>query len=304
LTVSRIAFLFPGQGAQFVGMGSAAAEASPAARNLFDRAAAVLGYDLAKLCSEGPAEDLDTTVRSQPALFVSSLAALEGLRKTSPDVVLSCEAAAGLSLGEYPALVFAGVMSFEDGLRLVQERGAAMQQAADDHPSGMVSILGLERDQVEALCEQARGADTLQIANYLCPGNIVVSGSNRACERAAEAAVAAGAMKAVPLAVAGAFHTHIMSPAVARLSAALSQVEMRSPQIPVVSNVDGRPHDDPEEIRELLVKQLVNPVRWEDSMRYLLEAGFTQFYEVGPGRVLKGLMKRIDRKAACESVAC
>jgi [acyl-carrier-protein] S-malonyltransferase len=179
-----------------------------------------------------------------------------------------------------------------------------MQQAADDHPSGMVSILGLELAQVETVCEQARGADTLQIANYLCPGNIVVSGSNAACERAAAAAEAMGAMKAVPLPVAGAFHTHIMASAVERLSAALARVEMRRPQIPVVSNVDGKPHDDPEEIRELLVKQLVNPVRWEDSMRFLLEAGFTQFYEVGPGRVLKGLMKRIDRKAACESVAC
>jgi len=304
LAVSRIAFLFPGQGAQQVGMGRAVVEASPAARALFSRAAEVLGYDLAKLCFDGPADELDTTARSQPGLFVSSLAALEGLRQTAPDVVLSCEAAAGLSLGEYPALVFAGVMSFEDGLRLVQERGAAMQQAADAHPSGMVSILGLERDQVETLCDQARGAETLQIANYLCPGNIVISGSNGACERAAEAAVGAGAMKAIPLAVAGAFHTHIMASAVERLSAALSKVEMRAPQIPVVSNVDAQPHDDPEEIRELLVKQLVNPVRWEDSMRYLLEAGFSQFYEVGSGRVLKGLMKRIDRKVACESVAC
>lgn len=285
-------------------MGRAVAEACPAAQELFVRAQNVLGYDLARLCFSGPPEELDTTVRSQPALFVCSLAALEGLRQTSPDIVLSCEAAAGLSLGEYPALVFAGVMSFDDGLRLVQERGAAMQQAADDHPSGMVSILGLELAQVETVCEQARGAETLQIANYLCPGNIVISGSNAACERAAAAAEAAGAMKTVPLPVAGAFHTHIMASAVERLSAALAQVEMRRPQIPVVSNVDGKPHDDPEEIRELLVKQLVNPVRWEDSMRYLLEAGFTQFYEVGSGRVLKGLMKRIDRKAACESVAC
>jgi [acyl-carrier-protein] S-malonyltransferase len=285
-------------------MGRAVCEASPAARALFDRAAGVLGYDLARLCFEGPAEELDTTVRSQPALFVCSLAALEGLRQSTPDVVLSCEAAAGLSLGEYTALVFAGVLGFEDGLRLVHERGAAMQQAADDHPSGMVSILGLERERVEALCDQARGSETLQIANYLCPGNLVISGSNRACERAAEAAQAAGAIKAVPLPVAGAFHTHIMASAVQRLSAALAKVDLRRPQIPVVSNVDGRPHDDPEEIRELLVKQLVNPVRWEDSMRYLLAQGFRQFYEVGPGRVLKGLMKRIDRKVACESVAC
>ena len=301
--MSRIAFLFPGQGAQTVGMGRQLAESLPSVRRLYDRAGQVLGYDLAKLCFEGPAEELDSTVCSQPALFVTSLAAIEALRNESPDVVLSCEAAAGLSLGEYTAMVFADVMDFESGLTLVQQRGAAMQQAADATPSGMVSILGLERVQVEQLCESARGDNILEIANTLCPGNIVISGENAACERAADLARSHGAIKAVPLAVAGAFHTRIMRPADERLAEALARVTMHRPKIPVVSNVDACPHDDPEEIRQLLIRQVLQPVRWEESMIFLLQQGFDQFYEVGPGRVLRGLLRRIDRKASCQCVA-
>ena len=283
-------------------MGKRLAESLPAARALYDCAGEVLGYDLARLCFEGPAEELDSTVRSQPALFVTSLAAIESLRAEAPDVTLACEATAGLSLGEYTAMVFAGVMEFEDGLRLVHKRGAAMQQAADATPSGMVSILGLERVEVEALCKKARGSDVLEIANLLCPGNIVISGSNAACERAAEMAQSFGAMRAVPLAVAGAFHTVIMKPAESKLAEALADVPMQPPRIPVVANLDARPHDDTEQIRKLLMRQVLEPVQWEDSMRYLLAEGFDQFYEVGPGRVLRGLLRRIDRGASCQSV--
>lgn len=297
--MTKPAFLFPGQGAQTVGMGRQWVESLPAARELFDRAKSLLGYDLAQVCFEGPAEKLDSTVYSQPALFVTSLSALESLKASSPDAVESCQAAAGLSLGEYSALVFAGVMTFDDGLKVVQERGAAMQAASDAVPSGMVSILGLERPQVEALCEKAAQGEVLQIANLLCPGNIAVSGTKAACERVAAMAAEAGAMRAVPLAVAGAFHTSIMQPAVERLTAALAGVPLKKPRLPVISNVDGAPHVDPEEIRQLLIRQVVSPVRWEDSMRRLLAMGCDKFFEVGPGRVLRGLLKRIDRKADC-----
>ncbi len=301
--MSRIAFLFPGQGAQRVGMGSQLVEQCPATRELFERAGEVLGYDLLRICREGPASELDSTLYSQPAIFVTSLAALEYLRQQEPDVVLACEAAAGLSLGEYTAMAFAGAMSFEDALRVVQCRAQAMQAAADAAAGGMVSILGLERAQVEELCQQARGQDVLQVANLLCPGNIVVSGAKAACERVAELAEQAGA-RVVPLAVAGAFHTPMMHPADEHLAEALAQVELRPPQLPVVSNVDARPHEDPEEIRRLLVRQVIQPVLWEDSMRYLLEQGFDTFYEVGPGRVLRGLLRRIDRRVRCTCVEC
>lgn len=302
--MSKLAFLFPGQGAQSVGMGKQLAETLPVARQLFDRANAVLGYDLADVCFNGPAEKLDSTVHSQPALFVCSLAALESLRGSAPDVVANCQSTAGLSLGEYTALVFAGVMKFEAALKVVQCRGEAMQAASDRSPSGMVSVLGLDRDKVDAICAEARQpGEVLQIANLLCPGNIVVSGHKTACARVPELAEKAGAMKTIPLSVAGAFHTPLMEPALQRLTAALAAVPMDKPRIPVISNVDATSHDDPEEIRQLLVRQVCSPVRWEDSIRRLLSDGVEQFYEIGPGRVLAGLLKRIDRKIKCENIS-
>ena len=300
--MGKIAILFPGQGSQTVGMGRLLAEKSPEVRRLYATANEILGYDITKLCFDGPAEELDSTVVSQPAIFLTSIAALEALRIESPEVLLATEATAGLSLGEYSALVFAGVLSFEDGLKLVQKRGRAMQDASDATPSGMVSILGLERSQVEELCNQARGDGTLQIANLLCPGNIVLSGTNAECERAAELAPAMGAMKAVPLAVAGAFHTQIMHPADVILSEVLHGIDLKKPNIPVVSNVDAEVHNDPEDIRAILVKQVLQPVLWETSMQNLIQKGFDTFYEVGPGRVLRGLLRRIDRKAVCHNV--
>jgi len=299
--VSKIAFLFPGQGAQHVGMGKSIAERYPAAQKLYDQANEILGYDLSKICFEGPAEKLDTTIISQPALFVTSLAALEMLRADSPDVALSCEIAAGLSLGEYTALVFAGAMSFEDGLKVVQRRGEAMQAAADATLSGMVSLLLLDREQVQAVRDEASAVGQIEIANYLCPGNIVLSGVNNACEKAAELADAAGG-RAMPLAVAGAFHTSIMQPADTRLSEALASVSLSKPEIPVISNVDATSHDNPEEIRELLVRQVISPVLWEDSLRKMLDDGVDEFYEIGPGKVLKGLLKRVSRKIPCTTV--
>ena len=299
--MTRSAFLFPGQGAQKVGMGRQLVEALPAARRLFDEAAEVLGYSLADVCFDGPPERLNSTAVSQPALFVASLAALESLRASEPGAEAECVAAAGLSLGEYTALVFAGALNFRDGLRVVQRRGEAMQAASDATPSGMVSVIGPDAAEVEALCEAARSAGILRVANLLCPGNTVVSGVLSACaalEKLAEEKRA----RTVRLAVAGAFHTEIMKPADEALAAALAGVALRPPRVPVWSNVDAKPHTDPEEIRQLLICQVLQPVRWEQTLRGLLDSGVERFYEVGPGNVLSGLLKRVQRKADCRQV--
>jgi [acyl-carrier-protein] S-malonyltransferase len=295
----KAAFLFPGQGAQALGMGRQLVETVPTARRLFDEAAAILGYDLFQVCQSGPLERLNSTIVSQPALFVTSLAALEGLRVAHPDAEVSCVAAAGLSLGEYTALAFTGALHFADGLRLVRQRGEAMQAASDATPSGMVSVLGLPRDKVEELCNRARIKGLVRIANYLCPGNIAVSGTRTACEEVERLAPEMGAMKTIRLAVAGAFHTELMRPADQALADALGQVALRPPHVPVWSNVDAQPHSEPSEIRGLLVRQILQPVLWEQTMRGLLASGVEQFYEIGPGRVLAGLLKRLDRKVQC-----
>jgi [acyl-carrier-protein] S-malonyltransferase len=234
---------------------------------------------------------------------VASLAALESLRASDAAAAQQCTAAAGLSLGEYTALVFAGALTFADGLRVVQRRGEAMQAAADATSSAMVSVIGLEQAQVEDLCAAARGNETLQIANLLCPGNIVVSGTKAACEAVEKEAQKRGA-RTVRLPVAGAFHTAIMRPADEALAAALAGVKIQSPRLPVWSNVDAQPHTDPGEIRELLVRQVLHPVLWEQTMRNLLAAGYDSFFEIGPGRVLAGLLKRVHRKIECRNVSC
>jgi [acyl-carrier-protein] S-malonyltransferase len=300
--MAKSAFLFPGQGAQAVGMGRQLSETLPAVRSLFEQASGILGYDLEKVCKEGPAERLNTTEVSQPAIFVTSLAALEGLGTNDPAAANDCVAAAGLSLGEYTALVFTGALSFIDGLKVVKRRGEAMQAASDATPSAMVSVLGLEKSQVEALCSAARASGTLEIANLLCPGNIVVSGVKSACAEIEQLAEAAGG-RTVRLSVAGAFHTSIMRPADQALAAVLAEIEIRRPRVPVWSNVDANPHSDPEEIRSLLIRQVLEPVLWEQTMRNLLSEGVDRFYEIGPGRVLAGLLKRVERKAQCQNVS-
>jgi [acyl-carrier-protein] S-malonyltransferase len=299
----KVALLFPGQGAQYVGMGQEVALATPAAMQLFDRASTVLGYDLLALCREGPESKLNATDVSQPAIYVASLAALARLREQEPGLMNEVVAAAGLSLGEYTALTCAGAWSFEDGLRVVMRRGQAMQAAAEATPSGMVSILGMEVPAIEALCQQAASVGRLQIANYLCPGNTVVSGDLAACEEVEKRAAAAGALKTVRLAVAGAFHTALMKPADQALAQVLATVTLRDTVLPVWSNVDAQPHTQAAEFRSLLVRQVLEPVQWEATMRGLLAAGVDKFYEVGPGRVLAGLLKRIHRKVDCVNVA-
>jgi [acyl-carrier-protein] S-malonyltransferase len=284
-------------------MGRQLYDTLPAARQLFDEAADILGYSLIDVCTYGPAERLNATNVSQPALYVASLAALQSLRQSDPEAVACCGGTAGLSLGEYTALVFAGAVSFADGLRLVQKRGAAMQAASDATAGGMVSVLGMEREPLEQLCVELRGNCTLRVANLLCPGNLVVSGSLAQCEALERVAPERGAMKTIRLAVAGAFHTELMRPADQTLAAALKEVTLQSPHVPVWSNVDARPHTDPAEICSLLVQQVLSPVLWEQTIRNLLEAGFDRFYEIGPGRVLAGLLKRVKRQVDCRNVA-
>jgi [acyl-carrier-protein] S-malonyltransferase len=240
---------------------------------------------------------------SQPALFVASLAALESLRASGTSPEADCVATAGLSLGEYTALTFAGALTFEEGLRLVRQRGEAMQAASDATPSGMVSVLGMERQKVEELCDKARPKGLIQVANLLCPGNIVVSGAAAACDEVERLAPEMGAMKTIRLAVAGAFHTELMKPADEKLAQALALVQLQRARIPVWSNVDARPHTDPEEVRKLLVRQVLQPVLWEQTVRNLLADGVEEFYEIGPGRVLAGLLKRVQRQAKCHNVA-
>ena len=301
--MSKIAFLFPGQGAQTVGMCQSLCQELPAAKALFDQAGEILGYDLADVCFNGPVEKLNSTVISQPALYVSSMAALEKLKIDAPEAYEQCAGAAGLSLGEYTAIAFAGGMSFEDGLRLVQQRGQAMQDAADQTPSSMVSVLGLDRETTEQVCNDARvDGEILQVANLLCKGNIAVSGNLASCQRVEEVATAAGAMKSIPLAVAGAFHTPIMQSAVAKLSTALEGIDVFETRIPVYSNVDAAPHQSPAEFKQLLVDQVCGPVLWQDSIERMLADGYDTFYEVGVGRVLRSLLKRIKRKTVCHGV--
>jgi [acyl-carrier-protein] S-malonyltransferase len=300
--MARAAFLFPGQGAQSVGMARELCASLPQARQLFTQASEILGYDLLDVCVNGPAERLNSTVVSQPALFVSSLAALESLKQSNPQALDECVAAAGLSLGEFTALTFTGALTFAEGLRLVKRRGEAMQAAADLVPSGMLSVLILEQAKVEELCDAARQNEVLQIANFLCPGNYAVSGHRSACDRLEPLVTQAGG-RAVRLAVAGAFHTPLMKPAGEALAEVFASVPLTSPRLPVWSNVTAQPHGQPEEIRAQLRRQVTEPVRWEETMRQLLATGCDRFYEIGPGRVLAGLLKRIQRKVDCHNVS-
>jgi [acyl-carrier-protein] S-malonyltransferase len=282
-------------------MAAGLCEALPAAKKLFDKASALLGYDLLAVCASGPKERLDSTVVSQPAIYVASLAALEQLKQAEPDSIGNDVTAAGLSLGEYTALTFAGALTFADGVRLVKERGESMQAASEARSSGMISVLMLEKPQIDSIVEAASARGLMRIANYLCPGNLALSGDLAACDEVERLASEAGGRTA-RLAVAGAFHTPIMQPAVERLTAALANVNLSPPRIPVWSNVTGKPHGSVEEIKSSLARQVVEPVRWEEIMRGLLESGCERFYEVGPGRVLAGLLKRVQRKVDCRNV--
>ncbi len=287
------AILFPGQGAQRVGMCRELAEELPEARGVFERANEALGFDVAKLCFEGPAEELNRASLCQPALLTASVAALEAWRSRGGG--LDPVPSAGLSLGEYTALVFAGALTFEDAVVLVHKRGQFMEEAGRENRGGMVAVLGLEPERVGGLVEAARGHGIADAANLNCPGQVVVSGSEAAMEWVLKNARSFGAQRAVALKVSGAFHSRLMAPASDKLREALNEVAVMQPRSPVVSNVTAKFIHDASEIRDLLVRQLTSPVLWEDSMRFLLSRGIRRFVEVGPGRVLSGLLARIDK---------
>jgi [acyl-carrier-protein] S-malonyltransferase len=300
----KTAFLFPGQGTQTVGMGEGLAGAFPVAAELFAKANDVTGFDLRKVCFEGPADRLDSTTISQPAIFVTSAALLEVLRTSPAGQAIRPDVTAGLSLGEYTALYAAGAIPFEDGLRLVKKRGEAMQAAADATQGTMVSILGLDEDKVRQLCGEACGGEILEPVNFNCPGQIVVSGSLGACERAERLAEKYGAIKAVPLEVAGAFHTTMMTGAAETLRQALLQARI-SAATPVrtIANISGEYYRSAESVIEGLTRQLTSPILWQKCMERLLADGVEEFYEIGPGRVLTGLMKRISRRTRVTNIS-
>ncbi|MCB0294349.1 MAG: ACP S-malonyltransferase [Calditrichaeota bacterium] len=294
----NVAFLFPGQGSQYVGMGQDLYGADPAVRDLFDEAETLLEFPLKQICFEGPEEVLKQTRYTQPAIFVHSLAIDLLLRRQG----VAPDAAAGHSLGEYSALVSAGAIAFADGVRLVKIRGELMQRAGDLRPGTMAAILGLSPEQIESVCAAAAGEETVQPANFNCPGQIVISGSVPAVHRAMELAKESGAKIVKELVVSGAFHSPLMGEALHGLKEALATVDVRPAAVPVYSNVKAQPVTSPEEIRALLQQQLMAPVRWEEILRNMIAAGHDDFYEVGPGRVLQGLLKRTDRQAACRAV--
>jgi [acyl-carrier-protein] S-malonyltransferase len=307
--MSKTALLFAGQGAQVVGMGKDLAEKFPSAKAWFDRANAALGYDLADICSNGPEADLTKTENAQPGIFLVSWVCFELLKEQVPN--LQIDATAGLSLGEFTALTAAGAMSFEDGLRVVRQRGKFMQEACDATRGGMAAIIGLDEAPTREVCAEAG----VVLANLNCPGQLVISGEAEKITKACELAKAKGAKRALPLPVAGAYHSPLMASAQPKLQAELAKIKISAPIVPVISNVTALPHlvgqasslsdrqDACPTISSRLIEQVTSPVLWEKSMRGLLAQGFTRFIELGPGTALSGFMKRIDKTATMLNVA-
>ena len=300
--MDRPAFLFPGQGAQAVGMGKDLYEAYPRARDVFQRANDQVDFDLSGLCFEGPDEKLQMTQYSQPCILAASIAFLEVVRNETRVAAVKPVAAAGLSLGEYTALVFAGALRFEDAVKLVYRRGRAMAAAGEKHKGSMLSVIGLSEAQIAEVVAKASSKGIVAAANFNSPEQIVLSGEPEALAEADRLAKEAGAKLTVELKVSGAFHSPLMKPAADELAAALAEIEIAKPQTPVISNVTADYVAHPDQIRELLIRQLTSPVRWCPSMQRLIGDGVSAFYEIGPGRVLGGLMKRIDRKAGVTSL--
>jgi len=299
-----LGLLCPGQGAQTVGMGVAWADRAPAAREVFDRASETLGFDLLKLCAHGPAERLTRTDVCQPAILATSAACLAGLEAEGGLSGAQPGLALGLSLGEYTALMAAGALDLEDAVRLVRLRGEAMQEASDDPPSGMTSILGVSREEADAICADAtRDGGVCVIANLNSPNQVVISGDLEALDRAESLAAERGFRRALRLEVAGAFHSPLMESARERLEEAIAATKFLPARFPVICNVDAEPSTEPAVLQRNLVRQLTSPVLFEASLRRAMSDGVAKFIELSPGRVLTGLVKRIERKfpvEACE----
>lgn len=285
------AYVFPGQGAQFVGMGKDLYDNNPEAKELFEKANEILGFRITDLMFEGTEEDLKQTKVTQPAIFLHSVILAKSLGdEFKPDMV------AGHSLGEFSALVAAGALSFEEGLKLVSKRAHAMQKACELRPSTMAAVLALGDDKIKEICDSID--EVVEPANFNCPGQVVISGSVEGIDAACEKMLAAGAKRAMKLKVGGAFHSPLMQPAQEELAEAIAAAKFETPVCPVYQNVDAKPHTDPEEIKENLIKQLTAPVRWTQDVESMIADGADEFIELGPGAVLQGLVKKINRSVA------
>lgn len=298
----KVAYIFPGQGAQVVGMGQDVCQAYDCACEIFAQASELTGMDLAKVCFEGPAETLNATDVSQVAILTTSMALLRAGQESGALAPEQLQATGGLSLGEYTALCLAGVLDFEEAIKLVQKRGQYMQAAAQQNPGTMVVLRGSDEQTVENLCKKASDGQVLSPANYNCPGQIVASGTKQACQRLAELAQEQK-IATIELRVAGAFHSKLMTPARERLAQALAQVELKEPQIPVACNVLGRYYRNSDEVRQMLAEQVDSPIRWQKCMEAMMADDIKQYYEIGPGKVLAGLGRRISREIKVKTIS-
>jgi [acyl-carrier-protein] S-malonyltransferase len=290
--MSKVAFVFPGQGSQFVGMGATLVEQSEAARRVFEQADEALGFSLSALCFQGPEEELRLTANTQPAILTTSLAVLAALREKLPDY--APDFVAGHSLGEYSALAAAGSLSFTDAVKTVRARGQFMEEAVPAGQGAMAAVLGMEREALHAVCEAVSASGhPVQLANLNSPGQIVISGTAEGVKLAGEKAKEAGAKRVMPLNVSGPFHSSLMQPAAEKLQSVLAGIEVKDAKIPVVANVSARPVTEAGAIVDSLVQQVASPVLWEDSVQWMVEQGVTTFVEIGPGKVLAGLVKKI-----------